>query len=311
MSGEGSLALEDGAEHLAGTASDSGPASDSESAPDDGGFHVHLSNFSGPFDLLLSLIAKHKLDITEIALAQVTDEFISYIRTAFSAPEHGDALGGGDSSKNLGEASEFLVVAATLLDLKAARLLPHTDIDTEDAFELLEARDLLFAKLLQYRAFKELAAVFEVRMLRQATYVPRSVSLEPRFAAALPPLVWNLDADALKNLAQVAFGLQPTPAPPQVRVTHLHAPRITMADEIEHMLTHLRAHPRTTFTALTADTTDVLTVVVRFLILLELYRDQVLSFSQTEPLDELQLRFEAVEGYVPRFFDEYDGTAGT
>lgn len=279
-------------------------ASDTSAVP---GFHVHLSNFSGPFDLLLSLIAKHKLDITEIALAQVTDEFIAYIRSAFDDPETGNSLVAGDSSKNLGLASEFLVVAATLLDLKAARLLPHGEVDTEDAYELLEARDLLFAKLLQYRAFKELAAVFEVRMLRASAYVPRAVSLEPKFAQVLPPLVWNLDLQSLNQLAQSAFGLGATPPPPQVRVTHLHAPRITMADEIPHVLAHFRAHPTTTFEALVQGSTDPLAVIVRFLIVLELFRDQVLTFSQPVPLAELALRFSGPDTYQPAFFDEYNG----
>ena len=115
------------------------------------GFQVHLDNFEGPFDLLLSLIAKHKLDITQIALAQVTDEFIGYIRGA----DH-----------DLSTTSEFLLVAATLLDLKAARLLPTGDVEDPEDLALLEARDLLFVRLLQYRAYKQLAGVFAERLAR-------------------------------------------------------------------------------------------------------------------------------------------------
>src|SRR5690625_520242 len=139
------------------------------------GFAVNLENFSGPFDLLLSLIAKHQLDITEIALAQVTDEFIAHLA--------------GQAEFDLGQASEFLVVAATLLDLKAARLLPRGAVDDEEDLELLEARDLLFARLLQYRAYKEVAGDLERRWALGTRSFPRSVPLEPHFAALLPELV--------------------------------------------------------------------------------------------------------------------------
>jgi segregation and condensation protein A len=117
-------------------------------------FEVHLDNFEGPFDLLLGLIAKHKLDITEIALASVTDEFIAHIRRAQEA----------ETDWDLGQASEFLLVAATLLDIKAARLLPQTSVTDDEDFALIEARDLLFARLLQYRAFKDIAKAFAERM---------------------------------------------------------------------------------------------------------------------------------------------------
>lgn len=272
------------------------------------GFHVHLTNFAGPFDLLLSLIAKHKLDITEIALAQVTDEFISYIRLAQDTNETGEALVGGDSSKNLGIISEFLLVAATLLDLKAARLLPDAEIDSEDAIELLEARDLLFAKLLQYRAFKELAAVFEENLHRQNAYVPRSVALEPRFAQVLPPLVWNLTPDKLHDLASRVYGKSIPVEPPTVAVTHLHNPRVGMADEIPFVLDFFARNPHTTFDALAADVDDSLQVIIRFLLMLEFYRDKALEFSQPDPLGELKLTFVGGEDYQPKFSDEYNGS---
>src|SRR5487761_1233963 len=131
-----------------------------------GGFEVHLDVFEGPFDLLLALISKHKLDITEVALSQVTDEFIAYIR---------QRSGGWD----LDQVSYFLVVAATLLDLKAARLLPSGEVEDEEDLALLEARDLLFARLLQYRAYKEVAAIFAARMAAETQRHPRRVPLEP------------------------------------------------------------------------------------------------------------------------------------
>ena len=128
------------------------PADEAAQGTGQGGFEVHLDVFEGPFDLLLGLISKHKLDITEVALSQVTDEFIAYIR----------ALADG---WDLDQASYFLLVAATLLDLKAARLLPSGEVEDEEDLALLEARDLLFARLLQYRAYKEVAAVFAGRMV--------------------------------------------------------------------------------------------------------------------------------------------------
>lgn len=270
---------------------------------------MHLKNFQGPFDLLLSLIAKHKLDITEVALAQVTDEFISYLRDSTDDPHTGEAYLAGDSSKNLGIASEFLLVAATLLDLKAARLLPQPELEDEDTLELLEARDLLFAKLLQYRAFKELAAVFAERMERQSHYIPRSVQLEPRFAQALPPLVWNMDAAKLSDLARRALGLNEPVAPPVVKVEHLHDSRISIADEVPFVLNFFAHNPRTTFDALTADATEPLQVVVRFLIMLEMYRDHAISFSQPEPLGILSLSYQGGSAYLPEFSDEYAANA--
>ncbi|WP_245566868.1 segregation and condensation protein A [Jonesia quinghaiensis] len=250
------------------------------SPPAMGEFHVHLENFSGPFDLLLSLIAKHKLDLTEVALATVTDEFIGYLRAARATGE-GDELIGGDARKNLGLASEFLVVAATLLDLKAARLLPTHADDDEDAIALLEARDLLFAKLLQYRAYKQLANVFDERLDLQQQHVPRSVSLEPHFAALLPELVWTTSADALRTIALRALD----PATkiverPVVSVDHLHTSAVTLDTETPLVLAILRKTGTAQFTELIAGVADRLTVVVRFLVLLELFRNGLISVSQ-------------------------------
>ncbi|MGO1317205.1 MAG: segregation and condensation protein A, partial [Cellulomonadaceae bacterium] len=167
-----------------------------------GDFQVHLVNFSGPFDLLLSLIAKHKLDITEVALATVTDEFIAHIRAA-------DRGRDGAPAWDLGVASEFLVVAATLLDLKAARLLPSGEVESAEDLELLEARDLLFARLLQYRAYKTVAGVFADRLASESGRVPRTVGLEPHLAALLPELVWTLAPQDLAALAARALGPKP------------------------------------------------------------------------------------------------------
>lgn len=158
----------------------------------DNTFRVHLEVFEGPFDLLLGLISKHKLDITEVSLSQVTDEFISYIRAR--GPQW-----------DLEQTSHFLLVAATLLDLKAARLLPSGEVDDEEDLALLEARDLLFARLLQYRAYKEVAKVFSARMAEEALRFPRTVPMEAPFADLLPELILGIGPDRLAQLAQRAF----------------------------------------------------------------------------------------------------------
>lgn len=241
------------------------------------GFEVHLDVFSGPFDLLLGLIAKHRLDITEVALAQVTDEFLSHLRSA----EHG----GWD----LSQASEFVVVAATLLDLKAARLLPTGDVEDAEDLELLEARDLLFARLLQYRAYKQIAATLRQRWEASALAFPRSVPLEPQMAALLPELVWTLGPEAFAVLA--ARALAPKPLPPGVDLSHLHVPMVSVREEAALLTDRLRRHTSVSFRALVADAGSTLVVVARFLALLELYREGAVAFDQVVPLGELAVRW--------------------
>src|SRR3954454_9599017 len=175
-----------------------------------GGFAVRLDNFEGPFDLLLSLISKHKLDVTEVALSKVTDEFIAHIKG-----------GGPESALDLEQTTSFLVVAATLLDLKAARLLPQGEVDDEEDLALLEARDLLFARLLQYKAFKQVAGILQQRMSAEESRHPRSVGLEDRFATLLPEVLIGL---GLQEFAALAAGaLEPRPDP-VLTLAHLHAP---------------------------------------------------------------------------------------
>ncbi|MCM3660014.1 segregation/condensation protein A [Georgenia satyanarayanai] len=251
-----------------------------------------LENFSGPFDLLLSLIAKHKLDITEVALARVTDEFISHLA--------------GQAEWDLGQASEFLVVAATLLDLKAARLLPRGSVEDEEDLELLEARDLLFARLLQYRAYKEVAADLERRWAVGTRSYPRSVSLEPHFAALLPELVIRVGPERLAQLAAAAFA--PRPGPPQVDLGHLHAPVVPVREQAALIVERLRRHRTTTFRALTADAESTAVVVSRFLALLELFREGAITFDQAQPLGELTVRWSGSEEGDVVVADDYDAT---
>ena len=253
------------------------PPDDTDQRAGSYGFEVHLAVFSGPFDLLLGLIARHRLDITEIALAQVTDEFLVHLRAA------------ENSGWDLSQASEFLVVAATLLDLKAARLLPTGDVEDAEDLQLLEARDLLFARLLQYRAYKEIAAELAERWTRGARSYPRTVGLEPQFAALLPELVWSLGPEQLAELA--AKALAPRPLPPGVDLAHLHAPGVSVREQAAVLADRLRRHPSMSFRDLVADARDSLVVVGRFLALLELYREGQVAFDQVAALGELTVHW--------------------
>lgn len=236
-----------------------------------GAFEVHLDVFEGPFDLLLALISKHKLDITEVALSQVTDEFIAYIR---------QRSGGWD----LDQVSYFLVVAATLLDLKAARLLPSGEVEDEEDLALLEARDLLFARLLQYRAYKEAAAVFAGRMAAAARRFPRRVPLEPRFAQLLPEVLFAIGPREFAALA--ARALTPK-TPPVVPTDHIHAPFVSVREQAVLIAGRLRGLGRASFRQLTADAAGNYEIVASFLALLELYREDTVAFEQLTPLGEL------------------------
>ena len=252
------------------SSTDAVPSADPADGAASSRFTVKLTNFEGPFDLLLQLIGKHKLDVTEIALSQVTDEFIAHLR----------ALG---KDLDLDQASEFLVVASTLLDLKAARLLPAADVDDEDDLELLEARDLLFARLLQYKAYKQAAAFLRLREAEAARRFPRSAGMEPRFAELVPEVV---------------------------SVSHLHAPAVSVAEQLLLVRNRLVRSGTSSFRALTADCATTNEVVARFLALLELYRQQRVVFEQLTPLGELHVRWTgpapADDEPVPDV-DDYDG----
>jgi segregation and condensation protein A len=256
------------------------------------GFTVRLVNFTGPFDLLLQLISKHQLDVTELALHKVTDEFISYIR----------AMG---DEWDLDEASEFLVIAATLVDLKAARLLPAAEVEDEEDLALLEARDLLFARLLQYKAFKEAAAVIAERQFALSGSYPRMVALEPRFAEALPDLILGIGPGRLVELA--ARALRPRPVP-EVSVAHIHQIRVSVREHAGTLREKLLRLRTATFRALCADCQSTLEVVARFLALLELYREGMVSFDQVTALGELTVRWTGADDAEASFSfeDEYE-----
>ncbi|MFI8189098.1 segregation and condensation protein A [Streptomyces sp. NPDC085946] len=268
---------------------DSGPA-ESESVPD-GVFKVRLANFEGPFDLLLQLISRHKLDVTEVALSKVTDEFMAYIRAR--GPDW-----------DLDRTTEFLVVAATLLDLKAARLLPAAEVEDEADLALLEARDLLFARLLQYRAYKQVADIFGRRLDDEARRRPRTVGLEPRHAELLPEVVIRIGPEGFARLAVKA--MQPKPRP-QVYVEHIHAPLVSVQEQAGIVVARLRELGEASFRDLVADTGDTLTVVARFLALLELYREKAVALEQESALGELTVRWTGGDGdEAPAVTDEFD-----
>ncbi|MFZ9342415.1 MAG: segregation and condensation protein A [Candidatus Nanopelagicaceae bacterium] len=260
------------------------------------GFSVHLENFDGPFDLLLQLISRHRMDITDVAIATVTDEFISYIRE----------LEKTEAGWKLDHASEFVVVAATLLDLKAARLLPSGQIDDEEDLALLEARDLLFARLLQYRAFKEIASILSERILEQEKTFARSVSLDPVFAALLPEVLIGVTPERFAAIANRV--LTPKTAP-TLSVEHLHLPLVSVAAEALGVVSALRRHKTMSFRALVSDAANTLVVVARFLALLELFKEGSVRFEQVVALGELQITWVgSVEGEI-RVSDEFDRPA--
>lgn len=251
-------------------------------------FAVSLPVFEGPFDLLLSLIARKKLDITEVALAQVTDEFIAFMK----------------ASPDLSRTTEFLVVAATLLDMKAAHLLPSVDEDDNASEADLEARDLLFSRLLQYRAFKEAAKNIDARMGEYGSYVARDVPLEPHFATLLPELRWRTTPEDLARLAADALSA----TSPTVQVTHLHDPVVPVREQALLVSSMLAEAGRMTFHELIEDAPTRAVVVSRFLALLELYRRGAVEFEQEGALGTLTIQWTGSEGNIDIDVDDYSGT---
>ena len=259
-------------------------------------FEVHLDVFSGPFELLLGLISKHKLDITEVALAKVTDDFVTHIKAAQKA----------DNDWDLSQASEFLLIAATLLDLKAARLLPQSGPQDDEDLALLEARDLLFARLLQYRAYKEIAQTFQERMATAGRITARQAGLDTQFADLLPELVITVTPE---QLAMIAARAMTPKAPPTVGLEHLHAPQVSVREQAAIMVARLRSRGQVSFRSLVADADSTLVIVARFLALLELFKEAVIAFEQAQALGELDIRWtgsELGDVTIDDEFDEFD-----
>ncbi len=264
-----------------------------ENIAPESGFSVHLSNFDGPFDLLLQLISRHKLDITEVSLSLVTDEFIAYIR----------ALELSGEGWRLDQATEFLVVAATLLDLKAARLLPSGEVEDEEDLALLEARDILFARLLQYRAFKEIASSFQTMIEAADKAFPRVVALDAALSALLPEVLIGVGPERFAAIAERVL----TPkAPPVVAIEHLHMALVSVSEQSKLVVEALRHSKTMSFRSLCHDADSTMVVVARFLALLDLYRQGNLRFNQVIALGELQISWTGSEEGEVEITDEFD-----
>jgi len=264
-----------------------------ENIAPESGFSVHLSNFDGPFDLLLQLISRHKLDITEVSLSLVTDEFIAYIRSLEVSGE----------GWRLDQATEFLVVAATLLDLKAARLLPSGEVEDEEDLALLEARDILFARLLQYRAFKEIAASFQIMIEAADKAFPRVVALDPALAALLPEVLIGVGPERFASIAERVL----TPkSPPVVAIEHLHMALVSVSEQSKLVVEALRHSKTMSFRSLCHDADSTMVVVARFLALLDLYRQGNLRFNQVIALGELQISWTGPQEGDVEVTDEFD-----
>lgn len=257
------------------------------------GFAVHLDNFDGPFDLLLQLISRHRMDITEVALSEVTDEFISFIR----------ALEVSGEGWRLDQATEFLVVAATLLDLKAARLLPSGEVEDEADLALLEARDLLFARLLQYRAFKDIAATFNDRISLQDKAFARVISLDPYLSSLLPEVLIGVGPERFAAIAERVLAPKLTPT---VAMEHLHLPLVSVAEESKWVVEALRRSRSMSFRHLVSEAESTLVVVARFLALLDLYRQGALRFDQVVSLGELQISWVGPDSGEIEAGEEFD-----
>ena len=271
----------------------SAPVAGTEEVEIGAGFSVHLENFDGPFDLLLQLISRHKMDITEVSLSMVTDEFIAFIR----------ALEVSGEGWRLDQATEFLVIAATLLDLKAARLLPSGEVEDEEDLALLEARDILFARLLQYRAFKEIAATFALQIEAADKSFARVVALDPALSALLPEVLIGVGPARFAAIAERCL----TPkAAPVVTIAHLHSSLVSVAEESKRVVEALRAGRTISFRHLISDADSTLVVVARFLALLDLYRQGVLRFDQVVALGELQISWTGTNSGEIEVTDEFD-----
>ncbi|GDX16986.1 segregation/condensation protein A [Actinomycetes bacterium] len=252
-------------------------------------FNVKLNQFEGPFDLLLSLIAKHELEVTVLSLHIVTDDFLQYIKNQ-------------GSEWDLDEATEFLVIAATLLDLKTARLLPSGEVEDEEDIARLEARDLLFARLMQYKAFKDVSFWLNDQLSIESKRFARSVSLEPQFANLLPEVLLGLGPNELARLAAKAMEVKTIPS---ISLSHLHAPAVSVREQAGIIVERLRRVGATTFRSLISGV-EVSVVVARFLAILELFRESQITLEQESPLADLYIRWVGAEQGEIELTDEFD-----
>lgn len=233
-----------------------------------------ISGEVSPFEVLLNMLAAKRLDLTTVALSEVTDDFITLVMST--------------NDWDIDKASQFLVVAATLLEWKVARLLPNheTEVDEETA-QVLEKRDLLFARLLQYRAYKEVAAGFALRFSLEERRFGREVPIEPQFADLLPELLWFTTPTDLAQLAAEVF--LRAKGNRHVSIMHLHDPLVPIAPQMQLLAQRLSKIKRATFADLISDAPSRAHIISRFLAILELFRHNQVVFAQVEPLSTLEI----------------------
>lgn len=248
------------------------PDPDADAAPV---FRVRVGGFDGPFDLLLDLIGRHELDVTELALSIVTDEFLAHLHLL------GDDV-------DLDVTSGFLVVGATLLDAKIAGLLPAGEVVDAEAVAILEARDLLFARLLQYRAFKEATTWFADALAVEAARHPHRGAIREQQLPPAPPLELPVDLAAFALLAAAALAPRPVPT---VGLDHLHGSAVGLREQAAEVVSLLRRGTALSFLDLAGAEADRAVVVARFLAVLELYRLGAIGFEQVDPLGALVVRW--------------------
>lgn len=255
-------------------------------------YQVKLQVFEGPFDLLLHLIAKRELDIYEVSLASITEEYLDYIKSM--------------QELDLEVATEFLIVAATLIEIKAARLLPGPPVDEESALALSE-RDLLIARLLEYRAFKDAAGRLASMIAENAGFVGRAAGPGREFDHLCPDLLARVKPADLAAIAARALSPKPLVA---LDLSHITPIRASVAEAIATVLAVLADRPAVTFRELTKGCPTRIDVVVRFLAVLELFKRGEAEIDQTENFGEIRVRRGSGDARADlAVVDEYDGTA--
>jgi segregation and condensation protein A len=235
---------------------------------------VKTEVFEGPFDLLLHLIARQRVDLWQVSLSRITEDYLAEIRRM--------------RELDLEVATEFLVVAATLLELKAARLLPAPDANPDEIEAVLEERDLLFARLLQYRAYKQVAGLFGARLAEQAAYHPRRVGAEDLLRRIVPELLVGVTPEELARLAAAA--LTPVP-PPDVTTTHIPPPRLSVAEAVIDLARRLHDQGMSTFEDLVGRQAVPIEIVIGLLAVLELYKRSLVELDQASTFADITVRW--------------------
>lgn len=247
------------------------------------GFRVNLEVYSGPFDALLGMIANNKLELTEVSLSSITEEFLTYVR-------------GLDFTKNMDEASAFLDIASILVEAKSVAILPGGEDSQHDeqSLEALRERDLLFARLLQYRAYKQAVGDFRARIAANAGRFPHPAAMDEGIAAMLPELVWTLTPLELAQLAAQVIANAPAS---EVSIHQLHVPLVDLRAQSlvvrDRLIAALesKGDQSISFSELTRDCTSRIEVVARFMAVLVFFKQGVLQYQQDGPFAELHLRW--------------------